>query len=226
MARIQMAEADHQCVSEAVRRAEQETDGEIVTMVARQSDAYHDVALQWAMLSAFIVLGLAAAMPDWFERLYIWLLGGWQHRLPLWLFLTLLLGHMILKYLGVRLLLAVPALRMALTPGPTRTRRVHRRAVLLFRTAAEARTARRTGILIYLSLAERRAEIVADAAISAKVDPSEWGEAMAALLAEVKAGRIGAGMAAAVERVGVVLARHVPRREANPNELPDRLIEL
>jgi putative membrane protein len=115
---------------------------------------------------------------------------------------------------------------MAMTPGATRSRRVRRRAVALFRTAAEARTVGRTGVLIYLSLDEHRAEIVADAGISAHVDPDEWGEAMAAMLAEVREGRLGHGIARAVERVGAVLARHLPPTGANPNELPDRLIIL
>ena len=226
MARFTMTESDRRIISEAVARTETQTDGEIVTIVARQSDAYHDVGLHWAIACAFLVLAAAATWPDLYERIYIWLLGGWWHELPLRLFLTLLLGHAIAKFLAVRYLLAVPALRMAFTPGATRSRRVHRRAVTLFRTSAEARTMRRTGILIYLSLAERRAEIVADSAISAKVEPAVWGEAMAAMLEEVRVGRIGAGMARAVERVGAVLAEHLPRTETNPNELPDRVIEL
>ena len=226
MARFTMTESDRRIISEAVARAETQTDGEIVTIVARQSDAYHDVGLHWAIACAFLVLAAAATWPDLYERIYIWLLGGWWHELPLRLFLTLLLGHAIAKFLAVRYLLAIPALRMAFTPSATRSRRVHRRAVTLFRTAAEARTMRRTGILIYLSLAERRAEIVADSAISAKVEPAVWGEAMAAMLEEVRVGRIGAGMARAVERVGAVLAEHLPRTETNPNELPDRVIEL
>ncbi|HTH27848.1 MAG TPA: hypothetical protein VL918_05215, partial [Sphingobium sp.] len=206
--------------------AEAHTDGEIVTIVARRSDAYHDVGLHWAIACAFLVIAAAATWPELYERIYMWLLGGWWHELPLRLFLTLLLGHAIAKFLAVRYILAIPALRMALTPASTRSRRVHRRAITLFRAAAESRTVRRTGILIYLSLDEHRAEIVADRAISDEVDPAIWGEAMAAMLEEVHAGRIGAGMARAVERVGAVLAEHLPRSESNPNELPDRVIEL
>lgn len=226
MARFDMTEADHRIVSEAVRQAEAHTDGEIVTIVARRSDAYHDVGLHWAIACAFLVIAAAATWPELYERIYMWLLGGWWHELPLRLFLTLLLGHAIAKFLAVRYILAIPALRMALTPASTRSRRVHRRAITLFRAAAESRTVRRTGILIYLSLDEHRAEIVADQAISDEVDPAIWGEAMAAMLEEVHTGRIGAGMARAVERVGAVLAEHLPRSESNPNELPDRVIEL
>lgn len=221
-----MTEEDRRIVSAAVTEAETRTDGEIVTIVAKQSDAYHDVGLHWALACAFLVIALAATFAACFQHIYIWILGGWMHELPLQLFLTMLLGHMLIKFLGVRYLLAIPRLRMAFTPGATRTRRVHRRAVTLFRAAAEARTAGRTGILIYLSLAERRAEIVADSAISAKVDPAIWGEAMASMLAEVSEGRIGSGMARAVAQVGAVLAAHLPPSGDNPNELPDRLIEL
>ena len=96
-------------------------------------------------------------------------------------------------FLFVRFALAWMPLRMALTPGRTKSRRVHRRAIELFRTGCELKTRGRTGVLLYLSLAEHRAEIVADKAIADQVAPEVWGEAMAALVDEVKAGRPGAG---------------------------------
>jgi putative membrane protein len=96
----------------------------------------------------------------------------------------------------------------------------------VFKAAAERRTVGRTGILIYLSMAERRAEIVADDAILKVTDEHTWGEAMAALLAEVREGRPGDGICAAITRVGTVLAEHFPRSSADANEIPDKLIEL
>jgi putative membrane protein len=117
-------------------------------------------------------------------------------------------------------------LRLALTPPATKHRRVRRRAIAIFRAAAERRTVGRTGILIYLSMAERRAEIVADEAITGVTTPEVWGEAMAALLVEVKQGRVGDGMVAAISKVGAVLAEHFPRTAGDTNEIPDKLIEL
>ena len=84
----------------------------------------------------------------------------------------------------------------------------------------------KTGVLIYLSMGEHMAEIVVDAAVAKAVEPEAWGAAMAALIDEVRAGRPGAGMAAAVKAVGAVLAQHFPKDHEDPNELPDRLIEL
>ena len=97
---------------------------------------------------------------------------------------------------------------------------------MCFKVGAERRTHGRTGILIYISMAEHRAEIVADEAIAGKVDPMVWGEAMAAMLAHVREGRVAEGMVAAVEKVGAVLEEHFPIAEGDTNELPDRLIEV
>jgi len=113
-----------------------------------------------------------------------------------------------------------------LTPAATKHRRVRRRAVTVFKAAAERRTAGRTGILIYLSMAERRAEIVADEAILKVTDEHTWGEAMTALIADVREGRPADGIVAAIERVGTVLAEHFPRSAGDTNEIPDKLIEL
>ena len=101
-----------------------------------------------------------------------------------------------------------------------------RRAIMLFKTGGERRTIGRTGILIYLSMAEHRAEIVADEAITKVTTPETWGEAMTALLTEVKAGRPGDGIVAAVGIIGEVLAEHFPKTNEDTNEIPDKLIEL
>jgi putative membrane protein len=131
-----------------------------------------------------------------------------------------------LAFLIVRLILAWMPLRMALTPGRTKTRRVHRRAIELFRTGCELKTKGRTGVVLYLSMLEHRAEIVADEAIATRVEPEIWGEAMAVLIDEVKAGRPGEGLAKAVEKIGDVLETILPRTVDDENELCDRLIEL
>jgi putative membrane protein len=103
---------------------------------------------------------------------------------------------------------------------------VRRRAIALFRASAERRTIGRTGVLIYLSLAEHRAEIVADEAVLKVTTPECWGDAMAELIGELREGRPGEGLALAVEEVGEVLTRHFPKTSADTNEIPDKLILL
>ena len=103
---------------------------------------------------------------------------------------------------------------------------MRRRAIQYFKVGAERRTEARVGILLYLSLDERIAEIVADEAIHKAVPAERWGEAMTALVDEVRAGRPAEGMAAAVTRIGAILSENFPKTETDRNELPDRLIEL
>src|SRR5687767_6880716 len=221
-----LSEEDHAEVSRAVAAAEARSDGEIVTIVTDISDSYHDTALHWAMLVLIGTLAIFAAFPSalhfWFETF----LGGWRPEPTLGELLTLLLVLSVAKFTVVLLILKHLPLRLALTPSATKTRRVRRRSIAIFKAGAERRTVGRTGILIYLSMAERRAEIVADEAITKVTTPETWGEAMAALLVEVKAGRPADGIVAAVERVGEVLKQHFPRLETDTNEIPDKLIEL
>ncbi|MEJ7925404.1 hypothetical protein WG908_01385 [Sphingobium sp. AN641] len=221
-----LSEADHALVTAAVSQAERQTDGEIVTIVAQNSDAYHDAGLHWAIGAVFLALSIVAVFPGHFRNAFAHLIGSWDHHIEDWTFLTLLLGLLIVKFLAVRYALAWRPLRMALTPRSTKRRRARRRAILLFRAMAQGRTRGRTAVLIYVSIDEHHAELVADSAINEKVAPVIWGEAMAALIDGVRAGEAGRGMADAVAKVGEVLALHFPRSADDSNELPDRLIEL
>jgi putative membrane protein len=223
---MQLSEADHDRVSAAIAAAEARSNGEIVAVATPLSDSYHDVALHWALVPLFAVLAWAAWRPTALVWWHDFLLGGWNPEPTLGQLFTLLMVFAALKFTVALLILKWMPLRLALTPSATKHRRVRRRAVAVFRAAAERRTVGRTGILIYLSMGERRAEIVADEAILKVTDDSTWGEAMAALLEQVRDGRPGDGICAAIERVGGVLAEHFPRSADDSNEIPDKLIEL
>lgn len=227
MAKVnRLSEADHALVTAAVAEAERGTDGEIVTIVTDLSDAYHDAALHWALGVMFLALACFAAFPEAIIALLTWIANGWEHEFTLREILPVLFVLLALKFLAVRYILAWIPLRMALTPRATKARRVRRRAIQYFKVGAESRTAKKTGVLIYLSMREHMAEIVADEAVHRAVTPERWGDAMAALIDHVRQGRPGEGMAAAVARVGAILAEHFPKDHQDPNELPDRLIEL
>ncbi len=216
---------ERQQVSDGVHAAEGNTSGEIVTIVADRSDAYEDIALIYTGLAALFVPVLFAAWPALALNILARFTSGWGE--------TEVRDMMLLTFVAMALVSAIKfgglqyePLRMFFTPRAIRRRRVRRRAIELFKVGAEARTTGRTGILIYLSLGEHMAEIVADEAIHSKVPDTEWGDAMIAMTAQVREGRIADGMIAAVERVGTILSAHLPRAADDVNELPDRLIEL
>lgn len=218
----------HAIVTAAVAAAESQTSGEIVPVIARASDGYADIALVWAIAIAFTAMSLFALFPAYYLGLWDWLFGnGWSHSWTPGEIAGLVTGFGLLKFLGSwAILMAWPGLRILLVPGPVKSARVRLHAVRHFKVGAERRTHGRTGVLLYLSLAEHRAEIVADDAIASKVPAEVWGAAMADMLAEIRKGHMAEGMAAGIRDVGVVLAQHFPRDANDVNELPDRLIVL
>lgn len=217
---------EHARISTAVSKAEAQSAGEIVTILADRSDGYADIALAWCAAVAFVALAALAWAPDFYLGLYERLSGGWVHEWTPRDVLLLALAVATLKFAVSWLLLLWQPLRFALVPGPVKSARVRARAVANFRIGAERRTHGRTGILIYLSMREHRAEIVADEAIAGKVAPEVWGDAMVAMIGHIREGRMADGMCAAAEQVGAVLAQHFPRAGDDQNELPDRLIEV
>jgi putative membrane protein len=221
-----MTSNDHSRISDAVHRAEAGTAGEIVTIIADSSDRYLDVALWWSIAFAIAALSALAAFPSYWLGQIGALTGGWVSEWNDADLFELALAVTVIIFGAARLFLAWMPLRMLLVPGSVRSRRVRRRAIRYFKVGAERRTAARTGILIYLSMAEHRAEIVADEAIHGKVPAEAWGNAMAKLVAEVKQGHVADGMVAAIGDVGTILSDHFPRTADDINELPDRLIEL
>ena len=219
-------EADHLLVTAAVANAERHTSGEIVTIVADLSDHYEDIGMAWASAAALLALFCYMLFPDFYLGIIDRMTGGWEHEYSAREYLALLLIALGLKWFGTWLIMKWMPLRLALTPKHIKLARVRGRAVSMFKVGTEAKTVGRTGVLLYLSMKEHRAEIVADEEIVKLVAPEIWGDAMVALLDHVKAGRPGEGMAAAVTQMGVVLAEHFPKGSENSNELPDRLIEL
>ena len=219
-------DAGRKLIADAVTAAESGTSGEIVTVLADRSDGYTDVALLWAIGAAFTAMSVFAAMPEPFLNAWDWAFGGWSHDWSTGEIASLVIGLGLIKFLGVLLVQQWEPLQFFLIPGPTKTIRVHNQAVRQFKVGAERRTTGRTGVMIYLSMREHRAEIVADESIAAKVPAEVWGEAMGDMLSHIRKGHIAEGLAAGIRDVGFVLAEHFPRGEGDVNELPDRLIEV
>lgn len=221
-----LTDDERKVVSDAVGEAELGTSGEILTVLADRSDGYTDVALWWALGVSFTAMSLFAALPRPFLDLWDWITNSWGHEWSIGELASMTIALGLLAFVGVLALQRWQALKFLLIPKPIKTARVHEQAIKHFKVGAERRTHGRTGILIYLSMSEHRAEIVADEPI-AKIVPAEvWGEAMGDMLAEIKAGNVAEGMAVGVRDVGFVLAQHFPRGDEDENELPDRLIEV
>jgi putative membrane protein len=207
-----MTPQDHARVTKAIRTAEQRTSGEIYCVVARSSDSYFFPAA-FSLIIAMLAASLAAA----FALEHWWL----AMRTPLFVAAQIFaLGS------GLLLLWLFPGLRLLLVPRQLRYRRAHENALKQFLSRNVHVTAARTGVLIFVSLAERYAEIVADSGINSRVQQAVWDEVVARLVADARENRLADGFVSAVATVGDLLARHFPVSSVNPNELDDHLVEI
>jgi putative membrane protein len=116
--------------------------------------------------------------------------------------------------------------RPALVPKSLRKAHAHRRATEQFLVQNLHTTAGRTGVLIFVSVAEHYAEILADSGIDARVPQGTWQTIVDQLTAEIAAHRPADAFVHAIERVGTHLAEHFPPAPHDPNELPNHLIVL
>jgi len=221
-----LTQDQHKTVSAAVADAELNTSGEILTVLADRSDGYTDVALLWAAAISFTAMSAFAAFPQPFLDLWDALIGGWSHEWTTGELASMTIALGLIAFVVSWAVQQWDPLRFLLIPAPVKTARCHEQAIKHFKVGAERRTHGRTGVLIYLSMSEHRAEIVADRSIAEKVDAEVWGEAMGDMLAHIKRDRIAEGLAVGVRDVGFVLAQHFPRGDEDENELPDRLIEV
>ncbi|MDI1285129.1 MAG: TPM domain-containing protein [Reyranella sp.] len=193
-------------IAAAIRAAEARTSGEIVCVLARtSSDA--------TALPVFVAAVLALALP--------WLLVA----------LTTLSVHEILSIqvlaFGVlAIVLCLPGVRAALMPRAARRGVAHRVAMDQFRARGIARQKDRCGILIFVSLAERYARIVADEGIAGRVPQAAWQGAVDVLISHAREGRVADGFTTAIERCADVLATHFPATGAPRDDLPDRIYIL
>ena len=83
-----------------------------------------------------------------------------------------------------------------------------------------------SGVLLYLQLAERRVEIVADRGIAARVAPEQWQALCASFALEIRAMPADAAVLACLARINALLVEHFPAADDNPRELPDDPVVL
>lgn len=207
-----LSREEHERVAQAIRAAEEKTSGEIVCILARSSDDYFYPAAFMLTVGMLLASLGAALLLDWY----------WISIRP-WQFVAVQ-GAALAAALG--LTMVFPALRIHFVPRRLRHLRAHRNAVSQFLSSNIHLTGSRTGVLIFLSLAEHYAEVIADAGIDARVPQERWNEIVAGLVAHAAAGRLADGFEGAIVASGELLAREFPRGSEDSNELDDRLVEI
>jgi putative membrane protein len=199
-------EKGRQRVADAIETAERRTSGEIVAVVAADSSTYMHIPFMWAALIALLIPWPFIHF-TWMTVHVIWLI------------------QLVVFVVTLAILMYRP-LRFALVPASTKRLRAHRRAVEQFLTQNLHTTDGRTGVLLFVSVAERYVEVLADAGIHKKVPQNEWQGIVDILTRAIGEGRAADGFVAAVEAIGARLAQHFPPGSADNSRLPNHLIVL
>ena len=201
-----LTEHEQRQVAEAIARVEKTTDAELVTVLAARADDYAYIPLLWASLIALVVPGVVHYLSGYLT-MYTLLLAQWA------------------TFILLCLVFRLPKVTTRLIPRSVRHWRASNLARRQFLEQNLHHTVGSTGVLIFVSEAERYVEILVDDGISQRLDDSNWDAIVQAFTQQVKQGQTLAGFIACVEACGELLKVHVPVTQTR-NELPNRLVVL
>jgi putative membrane protein len=200
-------DTDRRRIEAAIRDIEKRTSGEIIAVIARASDGYLVFPLLYAIAAALLV------------PIAVWIAGGGFSYMDIYA-----------AQLAVFVLVAAAGIwrpaRMLMVPASFQRNQAGRLAREQFHASRLHETAGATGILLFVSVAERYVEILADRGINAKVPEGTWQGIIADFTAKVRAGQTVDGYLSALQACGRLLIEHFPPSVPDPNELPDVLIEI
>lgn len=199
-------EADRQKIAEAIRVAEARTSGEVVAVIAPESATYLSVPA--------LVAALVALLVPWPFIHFTWFTVQWIYVMQLLVFLALL-----------ALLMPRP-IRYRIVPKSIQRTRAHGRAIEQFLVHELDSSVGRSGVLVYVSVAERYAEIIADQGLHGKVSAGEWQAIVDEMTSLIGREKPGDAIAGAVTKVGAIMATHFPPTGNDVRRLPDHLIVL
>ncbi|MHA6493091.1 TPM domain-containing protein [Pseudomonas borbori] len=198
--------AEQQQVAAAIAEVEQHTDAELVTVLAARADDYTYIPLLWASLFALVLPGAVNFFGGW--------LNAPQLLLVQWL-----------SFIGLALVGRLPTITTRLIPRSVRNWRASNLARRQFLENNLHHTEAGTGILIFVSEAERYVEIIVDQGIASRIDDQHWQTLVQAFTTHVRQGRTLEGFLGCIRGCGEVLKQHIPATHER-NELPNRLVLL
>jgi len=210
MAKEMLSEKERAAVRAAVEAAESQSGVEIVPVVTPTSDSYRVADQRGALIGGIVGVLLQASLTApvaWGDR--------WSPAV--WTAVGALVG------LG---LARLPTLRVVLAGAGEISACVAAGARDSFLAQEVFRTRDRTGMLIYVSLLERRVEVLADAGVYQAVPQEDWQRVADEVAREMSRREPATALLEAIRRAGELVAVHGPyRRDDDVNELPDQAIE-
>ena len=202
-----------------IRQAESQTSAEIVTVIANQSDHYRYIPMLWAAL-------LALAVPGLYFLFQHFSTNGWTYPGESVDTLARVYYVQVLVFFGLGMLIQYPPFRFWLVPKSIKHGRAARHAREQFLLQNLHQTASRTGVLVFVSVAEHYVEIIVDTEVAAVVDNDVWVETVDEFIGCIKRGKIAEGFTRTINHCDEVLSKNFPDKGGKPDELPNNLIEI
>jgi putative membrane protein len=193
-------------VAEAIDRVEQRTDAELVTVLATRADDYAYMPLIWAGVIGLLVPGIVNYCIEWLDAN------------------ELLLAQM-MTFILVALLCRIPMVTSLLVPAAVRRWRAGNLARRQFLEQNLHKAQDGTGILVFVSEAERYVEILVDHGIASRLHDDTWRAMVDVFTQQVRDGQTLQGFLGCIHACGELLADHVPVTHSR-SELPNRLVVL
>jgi putative membrane protein len=208
-----ISKTDQDKIETCVREAESRTSGEIVVMVVHASYYY-----PMANLLGAVAFSLPVAIALTPELGALFWAGPWN----LWVFLAeliplFLVFHQVVKH--------VHRLKRWFISGKEMEEEVREAAHIQFFSKGLYRTREGTGVLIYVSVFERRVWVLGDRGINAAIPEAQWNGVVATIVQAIKEGRPAEGICRAVGEVGKILQDKFPIRPDDQNELQNLIVE-
>jgi putative membrane protein len=200
---------DEDKVTQAVAKAEARTSGEIVPMIVRRSSTTGHVPLMLTLMILVALLAFEVPQHPWLAR----------YGLTWALFFVSAFCFLISIPLSKLVLI-----QRLMVPQGDQIFQVEERALLEFYQTGIIDTKARTGILLFLSIMEKKAVVLADESIAKKLPPETWKQICDDMVHGIQLGKTADGLILAIEKCGQILAQHFPPTADNPNELKDHLI--
>jgi putative membrane protein len=202
MSHARFDQAARESLAECVKEIENRTDAEVVIIVRARSGHYAHADYLFGFLLTFAALAFLLFSPFTFHLYWV----------PIDILLFFVLGSIISSRSNF--------LRRLLSRKEFRSKAVRTAAAAMFYEAGIANTNAEMGVLIYLSLLERRLELIADRGVLKGIPAQEWNREISELRQTGKNPEPQLFLTA-LQSFGKLLATHLPPTGENPNELPD-----
>lgn len=217
MNQYKLSEADNERVKKAVAQAESKTSGEIVTAIIKESSDYAFFELRASLMGGFLYYMVALFFYGDISLFLQKTFWNYSEIYP-----TLFLGITTVIVIGLLYTVAnIDGVDRLIVSSQIIGKKVNRRALLFFGESGLFDTKDRTGVLIFISLREKRVELIADKGINSKVEPNTWTDVVDNLIASLKRDHLVDGLVEAVIACGDKLIEHFPIEPDDENELSD-----